>query len=130
MATKKRVLVVEDDEAFRLLLTNELTEEGIDVLQATNGKDALSVALKEHPDLVLLDIILPKMDGAEVLRGLRDDKEWGQYVPILMLTQLDNMERIAEAVASKVNGYIIKGKMSMEEIIANVKKQLEAPSAL
>ena len=130
MATKKRVLVVEDDEAFRLLLTNELTEEGIDVLQATNGKDALSVALKEHPDLVLLDIILPEMDGAEVLRGLRDDKEWGQYVPILMLTQLDNMERIAEAVASKVNGYIIKGKMSMEEIIANVKKQLEAPSVL
>lgn len=121
--------MVEDDEAFRLLLTNELTEAGIEVLQAVNGKEGLSIAFKEHPDLILLDIILPEVDGAEVLRGLRDDKEWGQYVPILMLTQLDNMERIAEAVASKVNGYIIKGKMSMEDIISNIKKQLETTIA-
>lgn len=130
METKKRVLVIEDDEAFRLLLINELTEAGIEVLQATNGRDGLSAALREHPDLILLDIILPEVDGTEVLRGLRDDKEWGQYVPVLMLTQMDNMERIAEAVASKVNGYIIKGKMSMEDIVANVKKQLDTPTAL
>lgn len=72
--TKARVLVVEDEEALRLALVDALRSEGYEVLEAADGESGLQLALREAPELVLLDLMLPRRDGFSVLRAIREDR--------------------------------------------------------
>ncbi len=124
MADKKKILVADDDEAFRLLMSNELSsKENISVLQAKSGDEALALTLKEHPNLVLLDIMMEPGRGTDVLKKLRTDA-WGKTVPVFMLTQLSDMEKIAETAEQNIKGYFIKSELSIEQICDRVLKAL------
>lgn len=121
----KRVLVVEDEQLTRQALVDELAGEGFEVLQAANGEEGLNTALREHPDLVLLDIVMPKMDGITVMSKLREDA-WGKNVPIIMLTVLDSDDAIlGKIVENKPAYYLIKkNELHAEEIVTKVKEKL------
>ncbi len=121
--TKKTILIVEDDPALRTPLSEQLTGEGFNVLQAGDGEAGLASALEHHPDLILLDIIMPKMNGLVLLEKLRQDP-WGKNVQVMMLTNFSDPGNIAQAVQSEVFEYIIKSNSSLDEITAKIKAKL------
>lgn len=91
------VLIIEDEEPMRHVLADTLGQEGLRVLEASDGKKGLSSALLNHPDLILLDIIMPQMSGMTVLKELRKDS-WGQDVPVLILTNLNDIPSVINAL--------------------------------
>ncbi|MCH7828530.1 response regulator [Patescibacteria group bacterium] len=119
----KTVLVVDDDEALRLVLSEALRAEGIKTLEAQNGVDGLTIALEKHPDFILLDILMPEMGGEEMLQKLRAD-EWGKNASVFVLTQLDSMDKISDMMTSKIDGYFVKSSLSVESMVKDVKKKL------
>lgn len=120
---KKIILVVEDEEPMQLVLRDVLKVEGYDVLEAKNGIEGLELALKEHPDLILLDILMPKMDGLEMLKNLRAD-EWGRKVPVIVLTNLSDNEDIAKAVEEDVFEYFVKTDIRIDEVIERIREKI------
>ena len=120
---KKIILVVEDEEPMQLVLRDVLKVEGYTVLEAKNGIEGLELALKEHPDLILLDILMPKMDGLEMLKNLRAD-EWGRKVPVIVLTNLSDNEDIAKAVEEDVFEYFVKTDIRIYEVIARIREEI------
>jgi len=117
----KKILVVEDGASLRNALRNKLTREGFGVLEAKNGKIGLRVALSVHPDLILLDLIMPGMHGYEVLKRLKNDK-WGRKVPILILTNFPDYPGVKEFVDDK--DYLVKSDYTLEDIVKRIKKLL------
>lgn len=121
MESPKKVLVVEDNEAFMTVLSEKLKNESFDVLAATDGKSGLEVALKEHPDLICLDVMLPVMTGIEVIKELRKD-DWGKGAYVILLTQVNSSEVVADAVENGVLKYFVKADHPVSDIVDEVKK--------
>jgi len=120
---KKIILVVEDEDPLRMVLKDVLTVEGYGILEAKNGIEGLDMALREHPDLILLDILMPKMDGLEMLKKLRED-EWGKQAPVIVLTNLSDNEDIARAVEEDVFEYFVKTDIKINEVIARIREKI------
>ena len=123
MEEKKTVLVVDDEESLVNVLSRKLTDEGLHVLTAVNGKDGLAVALEKHPDLTLLDIMMPEMDGFEVIRELRQDA-WGKTAQVIFLTNSSSIETVAQAVSTGMNEFLVKSDMRLDDIVKHVKERL------
>ena len=123
---KKTILVVEDDLPVLKALTDKLTREGFQTLQAKNGEEGFLVANKDHPDLIILDIIMPKIDGLSMLKKLRVENSWGKSVPVILLTNLDsNEERINKSVTEDEPAYyIVKTNMSMSDVVEKINERL------
>jgi DNA-binding response OmpR family regulator len=121
---KKKVLVVDDDENLRLALADKLAIEGFEAIEAKDGKEGLDKALETHPDLVLLDVMMPVMNGLDMLKALRMD-EWGKKVKVIMLTVLENAESVAEAMSGGSFTYLIKTSLNTEGIVTKVKEALK-----
>ena len=120
---KKIILVVEDEEPMQRVLKDVLTVEGYEVFEAKNGVEGLELSLKEHPDLILLDILMPKMDGLEMLKRLRED-EWGNKVPVIVLTNLCDNEDIAKAVEEDVFEYFVKTDIKIDEVLSRIREKI------
>ena len=119
----KKILIVEDELAYITLLSEKLSHE-YQVLSASNGKEGLQVATKEHPDLILCDISMPVMDGMSMLKELRKD-DFGAKVKVIMLTNLEPTEDILKsAVAGQPTSYVIKSDTSFSELITKIKETL------
>ncbi len=121
MDNKKKILVVEDEATLQKALTDVLTQEGYDVLSALDGMLGLELALKEKPDLILLDIILPKIDGFEVLKKL---KEEGSQIPIIILTNLSDISDIQKALDLGATTYLVKADFHLDDVLKKVKETL------
>ncbi len=126
MGTDKKILIVEDDNKLSQMLTNMFSAEGVNVMRAGNGEEGLAIATKEHPDVILLDIILPKMDGITMLKNLRED-EWGKNADVIMLTNLSTAEDVHKATEAGAYDYLIKSDWKMEDIVKKVKDRLGMP---
>lgn len=115
---KKKILVVEDEEALLQALTDTFSENGYEVLKAKNGVEALSVALKNHPDLIILDILMPEMDGMSMVKNLRADN-WGSKVPVIILTNInpESNHILQSIVESQPAYYLIKANVELSEIV-------------
>jgi len=96
------------------------------VIIAENGLNGLNTALAKRPDLILLDIILPVMDGMTMMSKLREENEWGRTVPIILLTNLsaDDDERTREVAKNEPAYYLVKSNWSLEDIVEKVKERL------
>lgn len=121
---KKRVLVVDDDENLRLVLTDKFNSSGFEADWAGNGKEGLEKALDTHPDIILLDILMPIMDGWEMLGRLRADK-WGKNAKVIMLTAVEDAEAVAQAMHDGSFTYLIKTDHSIDEILEKVEDMLK-----
>lgn len=125
MVNKKILVVevVEDESSLSKALQDKLENEGFSVLTAKNGKDGLDIATKEHPDLILLDIVMPVMDGLTMLDKLRHD-EWGTEVPVILLTNLSDKENSAIRSPFGSLDYIIKSNWKLEDVVKKIKDKL------
>jgi DNA-binding response OmpR family regulator len=119
----KKILVIEDEESLLKVLIEKFTIEKFEVFSARDGIDGLTTALKERPDLILLDIIMPKMDGLTMLKELRKD-ESGKKIKVIMLTNLSGEENIADAIRSGSFDYLIKSDWKIEDLVKRVKEVL------
>jgi DNA-binding response OmpR family regulator len=119
----KKILIIEDEQPLVKALTDKLQDEGFSVSVAHDGVEGLKMSLEEKPGLVLLDLILPKMDGMTYLDKLRDD-EWGREVPVIILTNLSDDKKVVEAQKSGVYDYLIKTDWSLDDVIKMVKEKL------
>lgn len=121
---KPTVLIVEDEESMRKILTDELEREGFTAIETKDGVEGLESALSNHPDIILIDILLPKLDGLEMLKKIREDK-WGKDVPVLLLTNLGDMDKISEAVQIGITGYLVKSDWKLEDVVKKVRDALK-----
>jgi DNA-binding response OmpR family regulator len=103
-------------------LTDKFKQEGCVVIRAENGKVAIDLATKERPDVLLLDILMPKMSGMEVLDKVRTGSDWGKKVPIIMLTNLSPDEEIMGGVVkNEPSYYLIKSDWKLYDVVEKVR---------
>src|SRR3989338_5449825 len=116
----KKILIVEDEISLLKALEEKFIYEGFDVLKARNGEDGLRLAVDAKPDVILLDIIMPKMDGITMIKELRKN-EWGRTAKIILLTNLSSPETVTEAIQQNVFDYLVKTNWKLESIVIKVK---------
>jgi len=122
---EKTILVVDDDKELCEILVDQLTRAGFKTLSAHDGEEGLKVALEHKPNLILLDVMMPKMDGIKMLEKLREH-EWGKKVPVVLLTVMDQPEVLSRAVELGGYEYFVKTDWKIEEIVERVKQKLAA----
>ena len=124
--TKHTILIVEDDSPTLDVLVDKLTLEGFNTLQARDGEEGLLIANRDHPDILLLDIIMPKMNGLEVMKRLRAESTWGKNVPVILLTNVSpDEEKTKRSVSeSEPAYYLIKTDWSISDVIKKVREIL------
>jgi DNA-binding response OmpR family regulator len=124
----KKVLIAEDEQAMLGALTEKFKREGCIVMQAENGEVALDLAEKEKPDVILLDILMPKMDGIEVMKRIRKS-DWGKKVPILVLTNLPADGKIMVGIAeNEPSYYLVKSDWKLYEVVEKVQDCFKNPA--
>jgi DNA-binding response OmpR family regulator len=119
----KKILIVENDTVIAKILSHTLTENGFAVTEARNGLEGIEMTVTQIPDLILLDIDMPKMDGLTMLKELR---KAGNTTPIIMLTNLNNPDHIADAAEHGVREYLIKADWEIDDIAAKVRAKLHS----
>jgi CheY-like chemotaxis protein len=124
--SNKRILIAEDEPAMLTALIDKFEREGCVVVKAENGEIALELAVKEKPDVILLDILMPKMNGMDVMNGIRQDSDWGKKVPIIILTNVSPDERIMGGVTKNEPAfYLIKSDWKLSEVVEKVRDCLK-----
>jgi DNA-binding response OmpR family regulator len=121
---KRKILITEDESAMRNALSDKFVKEGFEVISAQDGEEGLRMAIENKPDLIMLDIIMPKMDGISVMKNIREKGSWGEEVPILMLTNLSDPESVSEAAKYKVYDFLVKTDWRLEDIVKLVREKL------
>jgi CheY-like chemotaxis protein len=121
----KKILLIEDEEVMQKVISEALVNQGFKTLVANNGEEGLSLSLKEHPDLIILDIFMPRMDGLVMLQKLRLD-EWGKQAHIIILTNLNpNSNSVINSVLKNEPAYyLVKSDVKLEGIVDKIKEVL------
>lgn len=122
-----KILIVEDEAGFRRTYSDLFKHFGHDVVEASNGEEGLAAAKASQPDLVLLDLVMPKLDGYGVLKGLRADHKTAA-LPIIIFSVLGEQTDIQKALDMGADDYIIKGSYSPSEIMGKIGNFLAKPS--
>lgn len=124
---KKKILIIDDDKIFTKILIDSLPPDKYDVVTSNDGEDGLDKMHSLKPDMIILDLRMPKMGGLEFLSALKKEPE-ANKVPILISSQFSSMTDISEAVTSGigvgVKGYIIKATENMDMIVKTIEKTL------
>jgi DNA-binding response OmpR family regulator len=115
-----RVLLAEDDRFLRRAAEAMLRKQGFTVLPATDGEEALGLARSERPDLILLDMVMPKLDGLAVLRALKGDAAT-RHVPVVLLSNLGQEEDVRRCLEAGATAYFIKANLSLDDLVARVR---------
>ncbi|MBL1434251.1 response regulator [Candidatus Wolfebacteria bacterium] len=119
----KKILVVEDEKPLAKAMNLKLTKEGFEVFVAHSAEDGLKIIESEKIDLILLDILLPKMNGIEFLKKLRED-DAHKDILIIILSAFGDMEKVADAVERGVYIYLIKDQTKIDDLVNTVKEKL------
>jgi len=122
---KNEVLIIEDDSLLLKTYKNKFSKEGIPFVVATDGQEALDFLNHAPPAVVLLDLMLPKLSGFEVLEALRKKKSW-EKVPIIILSNLNQSEDIKRGKELGATDYLIKADIKIQDIVTVVKKYLKS----
>jgi DNA-binding response OmpR family regulator len=122
-AEKKNILLAEDDAFVSDIYYTKLTNEGYNVILAPDGRVAIDEIKKSIPDLILLDIMMPYMDGMEVLDELKNNDEW-KNIPVLLLTNLSEKENVKKALELGAQDYLIKSHFTPSEILEKIQALL------
>ena len=120
----KKILIVEDDKFLRELIAQKLIKEGYEIAEAVDGEKGIKAVEEEKPDLVLLDLILPGIDGFDVLAKMKEDPKMAQ-VPVIILSNLGQKDDIERGLKMGAVDYMIKAHFTPAEIIEKVKTVLK-----
>lgn len=124
-AKKQGILIVEDEVSMLNALRDKFTREGFTVFEAKNGEQGLEIALREHPDLILLDIAMPVMDGMTMMKKLRQENDWGKKVPIILLTNLNEDDKINIRITEDEPAYyLVKSDWKIDDVVEKVRERL------
>lgn len=115
----KKILIIEDDKVIVKALLTKLKVNGLSVISASNGLDGLSLAKKEKPDLILLDLVMPKMGGIEMLTELRKDT-WGKDAEVIVLTVVNELDKIEKIISLGCFEYLIKTDWNLDNIVQKI----------
>lgn len=120
----KKILLVEDEIVLLELIADKFKDSGFSVNTAQSAETGMKLALQNHPDLILLDLILPKMDGLTMLKKLRKDS-WGKEVPVIILSNLNDQRKVSEAMKIGVYDFLVKSNVKLSDIVKEVKEVLD-----
>jgi len=119
----KTILFIEDEATLQKTFDEILGREGYKMVSALDGEIGLNLAKMKKPDLILLDLILPKLNGFEVLKKLKEDSETND-IPVIVLTNLEGMEDIDKVLELGATTYLVKASYTLEEVLEKIKKAL------
>ncbi len=134
MSEKKKILIVEDETPLREALSFKLKDEGFEVSEAVDGERGLEKAIAEHPDLILLDVLMPKMDGQEMVKELQKDS-WGKDASVIFLTNVSDPNKVAQIGedsrgVTTVFDYLVKSDWKLEDVVKKVRDELGMQSPI
>jgi len=121
---RKKVLIVEDDSFVMDIYQTKLSDAGFATLEAVNGSEALKILEKEIPDLILLDILMPVMDGIEVLKNIKNNDKF-KNIPVILLTNLSQQDEVNRGLELGAKDYLIKSHFTPSEVLEKVKNYLK-----
>ncbi|MDD4995908.1 MAG: response regulator [Patescibacteria group bacterium] len=122
---KKKVLIIEDEKILLYALKEQLQRENFELIFASDGEEGLKSVLDNKPDLVLLDLVMPKKNGLEVLKEMKKNKNPEiQNIPVIILSSLGQESEIREGLKTGAEEFLVKTEFSMQEITEKVKKLL------
>jgi DNA-binding response OmpR family regulator len=119
----KKLLIVEDELTLSQVLSDKFLQEGFDVKTAGDGQEGLDAAIAWRPDLILLDIVMPIMDGMTMLHKLRAAPE-GKDIPVILLTNLSDTENVYDAMENGVYDFLIKSHWDIDQLVHEVQLRL------
>ncbi len=120
----KNILFIEDDEFLRGVINKKLSAEGFNMISAIDGEEGIKKVKEEKLDLVLLDLILPNIDGFTVLEKMKEDAKTSK-IPVLILSNLGQKENIEKGIKLGATDYLVKAQFTPEEIVEKVKNILK-----
>jgi len=125
--TSRKILLVEDDEFLSSLLKNRLLKEGLEVILAHDGEEAIKLLKNEKPNLILLDIILPKKSGFEVMEEIRSNPSLAvEKIPIIIISNLGQETDVEKGKELGAIEYFVKAKTSLEDLVEKIKSFLKS----
>ena len=122
----KKILLIEDNESYAAVLTQKFTHEEFEVIVAGDGQEGIQKATEHQPNIILIDLLLPKMNGLQVMEEIRKN-EWGKHLPLLILTNLNPDEEIKRSIEkNKPAYYLIKPEVKLQDILEKINIILQA----
>ena len=118
-----RIAIIEDDSVINQMYRMKFEADGFDVEVADNGKHGIELVESFHPDIILLDIQMPEIDGVEALKEIRKH-EWGKNIPVIILTNLGEEESPKELRSLAIHSYIVKANLTPRQVVGRVKEAL------
>jgi DNA-binding response OmpR family regulator len=118
-----KIAIIEDDPVISQMYRMKFEAEGYDVQMAANGRIGVELVEKMHPDIILLDLRMPEMDGAQALTEIRKH-DWGKDIPVLILTNVGEEEAPAELKHLNIHSYIVKAELTPRQVTERVKEAL------
>jgi DNA-binding response OmpR family regulator len=125
--SQTKILIVEDEAILLTALSEELKQAGFQVEGAKDGQEGLEKTVSYKPDLVLLDLVMPRMDGITALKELKAKPET-KDVPVVILTNLSDYDKISDALSLGAMDYLVKANYRLEELVTKIKTVLERKS--
>jgi DNA-binding response OmpR family regulator len=122
--TPQTILVVEDDTLLMNSIAEVLTNAGYKVLQARDGNEGLNIALKDHPNLVLTDNLMPILNGVDMVAKFRQD-DWGKKVPVIIMTNMYNADTLNDSLEAGITDYVMKSDFSVDKVADLVRNRLK-----
>ncbi len=126
--SKIKILIVEDEEILLTALSEELKQEGFVVVGAKDGMEGVEMAIKERPDLILLDLVMPRLDGIGALKQMKENAEI-KDLPVVILTNLSDYDKISDALSLGAMDYLVKANYRLEDLVNKIKTVLERRGA-
>jgi DNA-binding response OmpR family regulator len=124
----KKILIIEDNESYLSILTQKFTLEEFEVITAKDGEEGLKKATDNQPDIILIDLLLPKLNGIQIMEELRKT-EWSKDLPLIILTNINpDNEILATIMKNKPAYYLIKPEVKLEDIVEKVRSLLSNPT--
>ena len=124
---EKKILIIKNELSSVWELTSLLKSYGFRVFEVTGERKGLKFVLDNHPDLILIDIFIPKTDGMAVLKKLRTDS-WGKDVPVIILSNLSDTETVATALENKVYIFLVRSNCNLADVAIKIKEKLSVTS--
>jgi DNA-binding response OmpR family regulator len=125
MADKKiKILIVEDEEILLTALSEEMKQAGFDVSEAKDGVEGVEKAISDKPDLILLDLVMPRLDGIGALKQMKANPEI-KDIPVVILTNLSDYDKVSDALSLGAMDYLVKANYRLEELVIKIKTVLE-----
>jgi len=119
-----KILLIEDDPFLLSMYSTKFELEGFNIVTADNGEKGLEMAKEEKPNIILLDILMPKMNGFEVLAGLKSNQETRE-IPVILLTNLNQKDEVERGMALGADDYLIKAHFMPSEVVGKIQKIIE-----